>query len=199
METPMRGEGVRISGGQMKGRKVRRKALGGTSRYGTLRATSSKVRESLFNIVGGLLEDAVFADLYAGTGAVGMEAMSRGAMAVYFVEADPRRAREIEALLDGCGCRSRAMVVRSSASAFLERAAGDGILLDVVFLDPPYACDELQKVMPLLAEGRVLAEDALVIAEHSSRKSLAEAVGVLRKRKSYKYGDTSLTVYVREP
>jgi 16S rRNA (guanine966-N2)-methyltransferase len=92
---------VRISAGKLKGRKVKVCAVGED-----LRPTSSKVRESLFNILGPRVKGSVFVDLYAGTGVIGMEAMARDADAVYFIEASRKRAAQIEDTLKDCGCRS---------------------------------------------------------------------------------------------
>lgn len=165
----------------------------------TLRPTLSKVREALFNIIAASIGEAVFVDLYAGTGAVGFEAMSRGATAVYFVESDRKRAARIKELLHGCRCMPKAHVVAQKASAFIKRAQKEGTLkADIIFLDPPYLSDELDRILPLIAEaGRgVLAPEALVVAEHATRKkTLAGTIGELKKKKSYRYGDTTLTVY----
>jgi 16S rRNA (guanine(966)-N(2))-methyltransferase RsmD len=186
---------VKVSGGALKGRKICRRAVGKASGHGILRATSSKVRESIFNILGQRIKDAIFVDLYAGTGAVGTEAMSRGAESVYFVEADKKRAEGIEELLSGCGCRGRAIIVKSKAVDFINRAMVEGQSFDIVFLDPPYGSDELEKMLPLLGECTALAEDALVMAEHSSKVEPLDNLGSLSKSKTYKYGDTALTIY----
>jgi len=183
---------VRISAGKLKGRKVKVCAVGED-----LRPTSSKVRESLFNILAPRIEGSVFVDLYAGTGAIGMEAMSREAGTVYYVEADKKRAAAIEETLSGCGCRPKAIVFNSKAEDFIKRAAADGRVFDIVFLDPPYASGEAGPVLELLGSGKVLSPDALVVAEHASRETPPDEAGVLRKRKSYRYGDTTLTVMER--
>lgn len=186
---------MRVTGGALRGRKISRKGLGGTSPHGALRATSSKVREAIFNIIEPKMEGAVFLDLYAGSGAVGTEAMSRKAAKVFFVEADSGRVAGIEEMLRGCGCRQRAVVLREKALDFLRKAAFENMRFDIVFLDPPYASKELELVLPLLGKGSVLAEDAVVIAEHRKKTVLPDEAGVLRKHKTYRYGDTHLTLY----
>jgi 16S rRNA (guanine(966)-N(2))-methyltransferase RsmD len=162
----------------------------------TMRPTLSKVREAVFNILMGRVEGEVFVDLYAGTGAIGMDAMSRGAGAVYFVEADRRRAERIKALLEGCGCRPRAHIMPMKAAVFVRKAQREGLRPDIVFLDPPYYSDELDVVLPLLGEEGLLADGGVVMAEHPSRKALPEQIGVLKKKKTYKYGDTSLSLFM---
>ncbi|MDA8168743.1 MAG: 16S rRNA (guanine(966)-N(2))-methyltransferase RsmD [Nitrospiraceae bacterium] len=161
-----------------------------------LRPTLSKVRQAIFNIIARRVEGSVFMDLYAGTGAIGMEAMSRGAREVYFVESDRKTAGILRDLLEGCGCRPKAHILPVKADAFLKRAGKEGVRADIVFLDPPYASGELEKILPRITSEKVLAEGAVVIAEHSSKVSLPEETGILRKKKVYKYGDTSLTLYV---
>jgi 16S rRNA (guanine(966)-N(2))-methyltransferase RsmD len=163
-----------------------------------LRPTSSKTRESIFNILGDRIVDSVFVDLYAGTGAVGTEAMSRRADTVYFVEAEKRRAKGIEELLHGCGCRQRAIVVNLRAVDFLKNEESKGTLFDIVFLDPPYRSGEIEKMLPELGRGAVLSDDAVVMAEHASKTGLPDEAGVLEKKKTYRYGDTSLTLYGRK-
>jgi 16S rRNA (guanine(966)-N(2))-methyltransferase RsmD len=188
---------LKITGGDMRGRRLPKKGLGESSGHGPLRATSSKVRESLFNIIGPGIKGAVFVDLYSGSGAVGTEAMSRGASKVYFVESDPRRASAIEELLKGCGCRQRAVVVREDALGFIRRSREEGSAFDIVFLDPPYQSDELSRVLPVLGEGGVLSEGAVVIAEHTKKSVLPKKAGLLVMHKAYRYGDTSLALYRR--
>lgn len=149
----------------------------------------------MFNIIGQRMDGSVFCDMYAGTGIIGMEAMSRGASSVLFIEADRVRSLELERTLDGCGCRSRASIVNSSASDFIRRAGIEGRKMDVVFMDPPYKSEEISTVLPELGESSVLADGAVVVVEHSSRTSLPLEAGRLKFRKEYKYGDTKLSLY----
>lgn len=185
---------MRLSGGELRGRKLHAKGLGKTTQHGPLRATSSKVREAVFDIIGPRIEGAVFVDLYAGTGAVSMEAMSRGASSVYIIEADRTRAAQISRLLDGCGCQAKATMLHRKALDFVQDAvkaiAGPW---DIVFLDPPYHGEELSLILPAL--GQMLAAQGLVLAEHDKRTPLPEAPMGLEKLKTYRYGDTHITTY----
>ena len=187
---------MRISAGHLKGKKINfKKAQKTAAKQDTLRPTSSKVRESVFNIIGSLIVDAKFIDLYAGTGAVGIEAMSRGAKMVFFVEADGKRAELIKDMLKDCGYSSKADIIRGEASAFIGKAEIEGLKFDIVFLDPPYHEGELEAALSLLAEGTLLNDDGIIIAEHTSKKKLPDEIGRLAKRKDYKYGDTMLTLF----
>lgn len=186
--------GIRISGGTAKGRKIDYKKV---SAKGTdkLRPTSSKVREAIFDILRDRIIGSTFVDLYAGSGGVGIEALSRGAGCTIFVETNPLRIKIIEQLIDEFGFKNKAIVKRSKAYDFLEKEAKKGGSFDIIFLDPPYQSEELMKVLPLIGKTGLLKPDGLLIAEHFSKKTLPEKIEGLRMVKSYRYGDTSLTLY----
>lgn len=187
---------MRISAGQLKGRKINfKKAQKAAKKELALRPTSAKVRESIFNIIGALISDSQFVDLYAGTGAVGIEALSRGASAVFFVEADRKRTEQIEKMLKDCGYSSRADIIRGEASAFIARAVREGLKFDIIFLDPSYHSGELERILPLLSDGDLLHDKGIIIAEHLLKKKLPDEIGKLVQKKAYKYGDTMLTLY----
>jgi 16S rRNA (guanine(966)-N(2))-methyltransferase RsmD len=187
---------MRISAGHLKGRKINfKKTQKAAKKECALRPTSSKVRESVFNIIGSLIVDAKFIDLYAGTGAVGIEAMSRGANMVFFVEPDRKRAELIKDMLKDCGCFERAEIIKSKAADFIKKAERDNSKFDIIFLDPPYHGGEIGAALSLLAEGTLLNDDGIIIAEHASKKKLPDEIGRLAKRKDYKYGDTMLTLF----
>jgi len=190
---------MRISAGNLKGRKIGSKSeLRRVTRHGILRPTSSKVRESIFNIIGERIEEAQFIDLYAGTGAVGIEALSRGAEKAFFVEADRKRAEQIEDALKDCGCSSGAEVIKGKASDFIKKAEKEGLKFDIIFLDPPYHSEDIEDTLSLLARGLLLSDEGIVIAEHISKKKLPDEIGMLVKKKDYKYGDTMLTLFRKE-
>ena len=187
---------MRISGGIAKGRRVGfKKAFLKKGEKDELRPTSAKVRQAIFNILGDRIIDSEFLDLYAGTGAVGMDALSRGARKVIFVDDNSLRIGIIKELIEKFGFKDRARVIKDKASNFLKRAES---IFDIIFVDPPYASGELDIVLPLIDEKGVLGDNGIVIAEHSSKKTLAPEIGSLRLIKTYKYGDTSLTFYRKE-
>jgi 16S rRNA (guanine(966)-N(2))-methyltransferase RsmD len=186
---------MRVTAGELKGRRLRGGRIGLKSMHGILRPTSSKVREAIFNIIGDKIIDAVFVDLYAGTGMVGIEAMSRRAGKVFFVEADIRRAGAIEDMLGGCGCRDRAVVIREKAGDFMKKAITGGMKFDIVFLDPSYRSDEMEDILSIIEGGEAINDNGIIIAEHPSKKKLPDETGRLRIKKTYKYGDTTLSLY----
>ena len=185
---------MRISGGSAKGRKVgSRKAFVAKGDSDELRPTASKVRQAIFNILAGKIEKSRFLDLYAGTGAVGIEALSRGAGHVVFVENNPARVGIIETLVEKFGFLGRASVVKAQAVSFLRKNAEGSF--DIIFLDPPYATDELAHSLQVIDESLLVRKEGTVITEHSSKKILTYSLENLRLKKNYRYGDTALTLY----
>jgi 16S rRNA (guanine966-N2)-methyltransferase len=157
------------------------------------RPTSDRVRENVFNIVAPWIEGARVLDLYAGSGAMGLEALSRGAASAVFVEAEPQAIRAIERNLDKLRLTG-ARVVRLDASTGLAQEAASGRKYDLVLADPPYSMtdyDALARYLPL-----VLSEDGLVVLE-SAAKTEPELAG-LSIRSTRKYGSTRVTVFEHE-
>jgi len=152
-----------------------------------VRPTPDRLRESLFNILAPRIEGTVFVDAYAGSGAVGIEALSRGAARVILIEKSSAALDVIRKNLEALGIAREVTVVRgNAASAVLNYQA------DIVFLDPPY--DQVQAYsdsLEALGDGRY----SLVIAQHASRLSLGENYGQLRKTRVLKQGDNSLSFY----
>ena len=187
---------VRISGGKLKGRNIPgSKEIIAQPGSNELRPTSSKVRESVFNILRDEIDEASFLDLYAGTGAMGIEALSRGAVTVVFVEENKVRSGKILDFIRRLGQEDRAMVFRETAESFLLRTAKAGRSFDIIFIDPPYASDETGKVVPLIAELGILKDGGSMLVEHSSRKLVPEEADGIRKTRTYRYGDTTITLY----
>jgi 16S rRNA (guanine966-N2)-methyltransferase len=187
---------VKISGGKLKGRNIGsalKSKLGKECQ--SLRPTTSKVRESIFNILRESVIDSVFLDLYAGTGAVGMEALSRGAKTVFFVESDFDRADKIQNALNDMSMAAKANVIKKKAYDFVNAAEKSCMKFDILFLDPPYYSDELENMLYLISEKGLVNDNGILVAEHSSKKKLPLEIGNLVQKKDYKYGDTMLTLF----
>ncbi|MEW6570500.1 MAG: 16S rRNA (guanine(966)-N(2))-methyltransferase RsmD [Nitrospirota bacterium] len=188
---------MRISGGTVKGRRTATQRLfKKVSTAPRLRPTTSKVREAIFDILRNKIKGASFVDLYAGTGMVGFEALSRGSGKVVFVELNKSLVREIEKIARHLGFQERMRVINTRAEKFLRKAAARKERFDILFVDPPYFSEELEKVLPLASD--VIDNDGLVIAEHFFKKSLPEKTDNLILQKSYRYGDSVLTLYKRK-
>ncbi len=190
---------IRISSGRLKGKKVvTSKKIFASTDKDELRPTSSKVREAIFNIVQAEIENALFLDLYAGTGAVGLEALSRGAEKVFFVESSQVRAKAVMDCIDKLNLGDRASVYQGEAESFLQRAMRMNMKFDIIFADPPYLSEEIKRVVPYIAEKNVLKDDGCILVEHSSKIALPEHMKNIKLTKNYKYGDTMITLYRKE-
>jgi len=181
---------MRIIAGTFRSRRL--KTLPGAK----TRPTSDKLRETLFNVLGASVQGAVFADCYAGSGAVGLEALSRGAEFVYFLENHRPAVRVIEQNLKSLGIEEGYEVVALDVSAGLRILDQQGTRLDAVFLDPPYkAAEEYSRVLALLGELKLLAPGARVIAEHHPKLPLADRYGVLARTRTLRHGDSVLSFF----
>jgi 16S rRNA (guanine(966)-N(2))-methyltransferase RsmD len=167
------------------------------------RPTSDRLRETLFDILTPRMAGCRFADLYAGSGAVGIEAISRGAAQVWFAEKAPPALAAIRANLKALRIAQGFAIEERGTGALLERlvnAAEKGAdALDLVYLDPPWEAQaEYEKTLHLLGSERgraMLAPGALVVAEHSSKSPLAEHYGELVQTRTRKQGDAALSFY----
>ncbi|MFY9746267.1 MAG: 16S rRNA (guanine(966)-N(2))-methyltransferase RsmD [Acidobacteriaceae bacterium] len=166
------------------------------------RPTSDRLRETLFNVLAPRIEGAVFLDLYAGSGAVGIEALSRGAREAIFVEQAEAALRIIRSNLAALRIQGNYALEPRSVGAGLRRLTEAGRHVDLVFLDPPYArVDEYAATLNLLGAecGGVLAAGALVVAEHEKRRELDKQYGKLVRYRLLKQGDGALSFYRAQP
>jgi 16S rRNA (guanine966-N2)-methyltransferase len=169
-----------------------------------LRPTSDRLRETLFNVLGPGVSGSRFLDLFAGTGAIGIEALSRGAKEVVFIENHPPAAALIRRNLESLGIRSGAAVHAVDALRGLEMLAsksrGTRPGFDYIFLDPPYAAaEDYARVLEFLGAAGLLVPGGIVIAEHRSKFDLPEEAGSLRRVRVLKQGDATLSFYRRRP
>jgi 16S rRNA (guanine966-N2)-methyltransferase len=160
------------------------------------RPTSDRLRETMFNIIAPQVQDAVFADLFAGTGAVGIEAISRGARQVYFAENSKASLQTLRHNLERLEIRDEATVEPAGTMPLLRRLLHQKATLDLIFLDPPYK-DQLayETVLRFLAEHSILREDAIVIVEHSRRYSLPSLNIQLQPYRTIEQGEAALTFF----
>jgi 16S rRNA (guanine(966)-N(2))-methyltransferase RsmD len=162
------------------------------------RPTGDRLRETLFNILAPRIPGATFADLYAGSGANGIEAISRGAAMVYFVENAPPATEAIRRNLKALGIVSSYGLEPRSVSSFLRRQAEHQRTLDIVFLDPPYdAVEEYSATLELLGGecARLLTPESVIVAEHRRRQPPAEKYGKLGRYRLREQGDAALSFF----
>jgi len=180
---------VRIISGQLRGRRLR--APDGLA----TRPTSDRVREALFNIISSRVPGATFLDLFAGSGAVGLEAISRGADRAVFVEQARRALEQIEDNVERCGVVDRTRIVGKDALAALKTLQAGGERFDVVYVDPPYDAGLYRPILKYLGASGLVDEDGIVVVELRSRDRLPDDIGELRHYRDERYGDTTLAFY----
>jgi len=184
---------MRVIAGEFRSRRLE------TPRGMATRPTSDKLRETLFNVLGASVLGAKFVDLYAGSGAVGIEAISRGAAFVWFAEKAPPAVAAVRANLRALKVAGGyALEDRGVAKMLGSLGKGARGAVDVVFLDPPYeAADEYKRTLEFLGEhaGELLAQDAMVIAEHARKQGLPERFGELVRYRVLEQGDAALSFY----
>lgn len=176
---------MRVIAGEFRSRRI--KSLPGLD----MRPTPDKMRETLFNILADRIEGATFLDAYAGTGAVGIEALSRGARMAIFIEKSKPGVQLIRENLESLGALSRARIVFGPTLRELARNPAD-----IVFLDPPYELEPEYRTSLQILEERA---KGLVIAQHSARFDPGERSGELSRYRLLKQGENALSFYRREP
>jgi 16S rRNA (guanine966-N2)-methyltransferase len=167
-----------------------------------LRPTSDRLRETLFNVLGPNVSDARFLDLFAGTGAIGIEALSRGAKEVVFIENHAPATKLIHRNLDSLEIRSGFTVMGVDAlrglAVLASRKQPSGLGFDCIFLDPPYAAaEEYARVLEFLGSMELLVPGGMVIAEHRRNFNLCEEAGALTRFRVLRQGDAALSFYRR--
>jgi 16S rRNA (guanine966-N2)-methyltransferase len=174
---------MRVIGGQYRSRRLQ--SMPGME----VRPTTDKIREALFNILSPEIEGSVFVDAYAGTGAVGIEALSRGARHAIFIEKDRAAVNLIKSNLAALGLEARARVIHGLAALHLGNLESD-----IVFIDPPYPKEREYRAAMEALEAR---PPGLAIVQHSTRFALADEYGPLRRTRTAKYGDNTLSFFRR--
>ena len=183
---------MRVIAGTFRSRILKAPAGTGT------RPTSDRLRETLFNVLAPRLTGAVFADLYAGSGAVGIEAVSRGATQVFFAETAAPALRSLRANLQALGIRSGINVETAGVANLLRRLVQAPTLLDLVFLDPPYeAAAEYESTLRALGTqaADLLSPDAIVVAEHARKCALEDRYSALQRSRLLTQGDAALSFF----
>lgn len=180
---------MRITGGLAKGRPI--KAPPGHH----TRPTLARVREAIFNILGGAVYESSFLDLFAGSGSVGLEALSRGAARVLFVEARPENCALIRANLRSTGLGEGASVWCLDALKALRRLTAKKEKFDIIFADPPYGAKWLETIGECVARAGILAADGCFLIQVAGKEEAIPAFGSLSLQREYRYGDTKLFLY----
>lgn len=183
---------MKVIAGQAKGRKLKFPKL---PQGKSLRPLTGRVKEALFNILAARIQGVRFLDLFAGTGSVGIEALSRGAEIAIFVERDRKIAEILRANLEMTGFSDRSEVYCLDAVKSVKVLDGKGAKFDIIFVGAPYGSPDLIKVLEQISSSALLADDGVVVAEHHKRLMLPDAYAALKRQRDANYGDTVLTFY----
>jgi len=163
-----------------------------------VRPTSARVLEAIFDILGQRCDGDVVCDLYAGSGALSIEAAKRGARKIVLVERDHHALRAIRSNVERRPAACDAEVLQADAVEGLQRLARRGDRFDLVFADPPYDRGEVERVLSAMQQCSVLAEDGVMVVEHSPRERGQDRYGDLRRVDERKYGQTSVSFFERD-
>lgn len=180
---------MRVVSGELKGRTL--KAVPGTS----TRPTTDKVKESLFNMIGPYFSGGLGLDLFAGSGGLGIEALSRGLEKVIFVDREGKAIHIINENLKSCDLEDRAEVYRNDAIRALKAIQKREINFNYIFLDPPYKKQQLVKLLEMIDKEKLVHEDGVIVCEHASDIQLPEGIGALKQVRNEKYGIIGITLY----
>lgn len=180
---------MRVIAGELKGRKLT--AVPGKS----TRPTTDKVKESVFNIIGPYFDGGKVLDLFAGTGSLGIEALSRGMSRGVFIDKDVKALQIVRKNIEACRLEEQASVNRNDARKAIVQLAEKGEIFDLVFLDPPYHMNMIPALVNELDQHGLLAEGAVIVAEHSADTELPDEVASLKRWKQVTYGETSVSFY----
>lgn len=182
---------MRVISGRYGGRKLQ------TPIGSQVRPTSDRVKESIFNILTGRLENAIVMDMFAGTGNLGIEALSRGAQKTVFIEQSQNSQRTIRSNLASLGIAPEIyQLIAGDAFKVVARLRGTPERFDLVFVDPPYDKGLAEKALSALAEADIVKQGGLVIVETASRETAPQSSYFELLRQSV-YGDTSVYFYVK--
>lgn len=191
---------MRITGGIVQGRNL----AGPKAKTRKIRPTSDRVREALFNILAGLIPGRTVLDLFAGTGALGIETLSRGAAVAVFVDQDVEALELVRTNLMHCFDQPNAYVYRINLSRRsglqkLKSKIPPNLLFDLVFIDPPYQKNLAEKMLVMVEKAGILSPNAHVIVEERHTEHLPDHVGSLIKKDQRRYGETGIWIYTSLP
>lgn len=180
---------MRVVSGVCKGRPL--KAVPGN----TTRPTTDKVKEAIFNMIGPYFDGGIGLDLFAGSGGLGLEALSRGLDKVIFIDRDAKAIHVIHENIRACNMEEKAEVYRNDSDRALKALIKREIKLDYIFLDPPYKKQQLVSLIQKMEEHSLLNTNGIIVCEHSHDVELPETIGTFSQMKHEKYGIIAVSIY----
>lgn len=181
---------MRIIAGTFGGRRLH------TPKGTAIRPTADRVREAIFSIIGSAVAGSEVLDLFAGTGAMGLEALSRGASRAIFVDQSRHAVQLIRFNVELCQVPDRVRVIHGSVNQVIRRLAAQREAFDLIFIDPPYGKSSIQQSLLIL--GEVVRSGTIVVAEHGSRDPLPVQIQEWSQTEERQYGDTTVSFYMKE-
>ncbi|MFB6466522.1 16S rRNA (guanine(966)-N(2))-methyltransferase RsmD [Cytobacillus sp. Hz8] len=180
---------MRVVSGDCKGKTL--KAVPGSS----TRPTTDKVKEAIFNMIGPYFDGGTVLDLFAGSGGLGIEALSRGVEKAIFVDRDGKAIQVIWDNIKYCQLEERVEVFRNDSDRALKAIMKRELKFDYIFLDPPYKKQQLQKLIELIDKNQLLQDNGVIVCEHSSNVNLPNIIGDLVNIKHETYGIIAISIY----
>lgn len=180
---------MRVIAGEYRGRRLDR--IEGLD----IRPTTDKVKESLFNILGEAVLDCNFLDLFGGTGGIGIEALSRGAKHVVFIDTNIKSIKVLKGNLEHLNIKDGAEVYHTDYSTAIKKLNKNNKQFDIIFMDPPYSVGIAQNALVDIDRNPILSQSGLIIVEHDSKDDMPRKVGELGLYRIKRYGNTSLSFY----
>lgn len=160
-----------------------------------IRPTSDMVKESLFNILSSEIIESNFLDLFGGTGGVGIEAISRGAKHVVFIDNSIKSIKVLRKNLENLGINDNVEVFNTDYLTAISKLHSNGKLFDIIFIDPPYSTGIAQRALEQINEEKILKAGGIIIVEHDLRDSMPDRVGSMAMYRDKRYGNTKLSFY----
>lgn len=183
---------MRVISGKVRGLKLN------APKNDDVRPTTDRVKESLFNIINSYIMDSKILDLFAGTGSLGIECLSRGAQKCVFVDISRDSIEIVKSNIRKARVENESVIVNADFKDAITKIQATKDKFDVIFMDPPYYKDMFISALEKIDQADLLIEDGIIVIEHDTKDSFPETIGRLEKSKSKKYGNTTLTFYKME-
>lgn len=180
---------MRVVAGERKGMPL--KAIAGD----TTRPTTDKIKESIFNMIGPFFDGGIAVDLFAGSGGLGIETLSRGADRALFIEKDSRAFQTLQENIKKCRYEQVSELFRADTMRAVKALLKRDIVIDYLFVDPPYHKSEYYDLVDVLVQGGKVADNAIILCEHSKEVALPESYGPFKQTRQETYGSTIITIY----
>ncbi|WP_193708358.1 16S rRNA (guanine(966)-N(2))-methyltransferase RsmD [Alkalibaculum sporogenes] len=182
---------MRVITGKAKGKKLY------SPKDDRVRPTSDKIKQSFFNIIDSLIKDSVFIDCFSGTGAIGIEALSRGAKEVYFIDNNKESVLLIKKNLNTTDLNSMGNIIEMNVEDAISNLSKENVIADIIFMDPPYALDIIPSIIKQISKNNILSQDGIIVAEHDKKYIPEETILDYQISNKRVYGNTTMTYYKR--